>query len=386
MRRTFLIAILCLGLASTAIAAAELKPNTLTADEVKAGWLLLFDGETTFGWKVEGEAKVVDGELVLGGNAPASMTPTTEFTDFELITEYRVSGGLLPAAKLVIDSRPPRHGSVSTTPMGTAGSVLKLTVSEDREKSQALGLSSEVKFDAGTNKKSFIDFRITHRATQGGYRPVVRLETPAGTQLAITNMKLRPLGLKPLSNGKDLTGWKEHPGRKSKFTVTDKGELNVKDGPGDLQTDGQWADFVLQLECISHGPHLNSGIFFRCIPGEYQNGYEAQIRNQWQGDDRTKPVDYGTGAIYRRQAARKVVSGDNEWFTLTIVAQGNHLATWVNGYAVADWTDTRPPHRNPRNGCCTEKGAISIQGHDPTTNLSFRNLRLGELPAKRDSP
>ena len=64
---------------------------------------------------------------------------------------------------------------------------------------------------------------------------------------------------------------------------------------------------------------------------------------------------------------------------MTVIAHGNHLATWVNGYPVADWTDTRPPHRNPREGCCTEKGAISIQGHDPTTNLSFRKLRIGEL-------
>ena len=27
------------------------KPNTLTAKEIADGWILLFDGETTFGWK-----------------------------------------------------------------------------------------------------------------------------------------------------------------------------------------------------------------------------------------------------------------------------------------------------------------------------------------------
>ena len=61
--------------------------------------------------------------------------------------------------------------------------------------------------------------------------------------------------MKPLFNGKDLTGWKEFPGKKSKFTVTTEGWINLKDGPGDLQTEGQWADFVLQLECISNGKH-----------------------------------------------------------------------------------------------------------------------------------
>ena len=56
-----------------------------------------------------------------------------------------------------------------------------------------------------------------------------------------------------------------------------------------------------------NGKALNSGIFFRCIPGQYQNGYEAQIQNGFKDDDRTKPVDFGTGAIYRRVPARKVV-------------------------------------------------------------------------------
>src|SRR5262249_29510673 len=167
-----------------------------------------------------------------------------------------------------------------------------------------------------------------------------------GSKMMLRNLKTRHEDMKPLFNGKDLGGWKEFPGRKSKFTVTPEGWLNVKDGSGDLQTEGQWADFVLQLECISHGKHLNSGIFFRCLPGQYQQGYEAQIRNEWKGDDRTQPVDYGTGAIYRRQAARKVVSSDNEWFTMTVVAQGNHLATWVNGYQVTDFTDTRAENEN----------------------------------------
>ena len=78
------------------------------------------------------------------------------------------------------------------------------------------------------------------------------------------NIKIKPRELKPLFNGKDLTGWKDFPGKKSKFTVTDKGDLNVKNGPGDLQTTGKYQDFILQLECISNGKHLNSGIFFRC--------------------------------------------------------------------------------------------------------------------------
>ena len=48
-----------------------------------------------------------------------------------------------------------------------------------------------------------------------------------------------------------------------------------------MQTEGQWADFVLQLQCKSNGDHCNSGVFFRCRPGEFEQGYEAQIRNEF---------------------------------------------------------------------------------------------------------
>src|SRR5207248_5977546 len=126
-------------------------------------------------------------------------------------------------------------------------------------------------------------------------------------------------------NGKDLTGWKEFPGRKSKFSVTPEGWININNGPGDLQTEQQWDDFVLQLDCISNGDRLNSGVFFRCRPNEYQNGYEAQIHNGFTPEatkeytledydsqthklvgkrkEKYQAIDYGTGAIYRRQPA-----------------------------------------------------------------------------------
>jgi hypothetical protein len=218
----------------------------------------------------------------------------------------------------------------------------------------------------------------------------------AGKTIHVRSIKAHPEPMTPLFNGKDLTGWKVYdPAKaraadpkvkdvavKSQYTVTKEGWLNVKNGPGDLQTEGQWADFVVQLECISNGKHLNSGLFFRAIPDLYQQGYEAQIRNEWMGDDRTKPVDFGTGAIYRRQPARKVVSTDGEWFTMTVAAHGRHIATWVNGYPVVDWTDDRKEADNARNGFKKGKGALSIQGHDPTTDLSFRNIRIQSLDPK----
>ena len=182
-----------------------------------------------------------------------------------------------------------------------------------------------------------------------------------------------------LFNGKDLTGWKPIPDKKSKFAVTEAGELSIKDGNGDLQTEAEWDDFVLQLDIKTNGTHLNSGVFFRALPGQFWSGYESQIRNQWEGDDRTKPVDFGTGGIYNQQPARRVVSSDNVWCTKTIIATGNHIAVWVNGIQVSDFTDERRPRDSARRGSKTGPGVISLQGHDPTTDLLFRNIRIAAL-------
>lgn len=162
----------------------------------------------------------------------------------------------------------------------------------------------------------------------------------------------------------------------SKFSITPEKELRIVNGPGDLQSDAKFDDFCLQLRCKTQGKNLNSGVFFRCLPGEYQNGYEAQIHNGFKDGDRTKPTDFGTGAIYRRIPARKVVSNDNEWFTMTVVAVGPKIATWVNGYPTVVWTDDRKPDDNPRKGLRTAAGAISLQGHDPTTDLLFKDIRI----------
>ena len=113
------------------------------------------------------------------------------------------------------------------------------------------------------------------------------------------------------------------------------------------------------------------------------NGYESQIHNGLKDGDPEQPADFGTGAIFRRQPARRIVARDREWFTQTLIATGPHFATWVNGYQVCDWTDSRPPHENPRNGLRLDGGTLILQGHDPSTDLLFRNLEAAELAPRR---
>lgn len=150
-------------------------------------------------------------------------------------------------------------------------------------------------------------------------------------------------------------------------------------GPGCVELPGLYGDFVLQLDVNCRKPLSNAGVFFRSVPGDFLNGYEAQVFNACRDGDPAKPARWCTGAIDDRQNARRLVSRDGELFTMTIVAAGPHIATWVNGVQVTDWTDTRPPHDNPRQGLRLEPGTIQLQAHDKGTDVEFSNIRIAPL-------
>lgn len=345
------------------------KPNALTAKEIADGWIMLFDGETTFGWKIEGESTVKDGGWHLGGAKPTKAVFAAHFASYDLRIETNGSNGTGELLFVGVDGQ-------SAT--GLADKPTELDIAVRVGPGQSMVVAKKFSDTGGV-------VRMTGEISLPG-TSAVGIQMPAKSALKIKTVKLRPINTQPLFNGKDLTGWKVNgadPKRMaSKWSVTKDGELAVKDGPGDLVCEKEFDNFVLQFECKTNGKALNSGIFFRCIPGQYQNGYEAQIQNAYKDDDRTKPADFGTGAIYRRIAARKVVSNDNEWFTMTVAANGKHIATWVNGYQTVDWTDDRKDDENPRKGYRAAKGPLSIQGHDPTTDILFRNIRAGARPDK----
>jgi hypothetical protein len=394
MTRATLAAILLCCLPLPLRAADEPKPNTLTAKEVEEGWILLFDGETTVGWTAneKNAANIGDGALVIAEKFDGRLVTTTKWSQYELRFDYRSPKDGKCFAVLSCDQSgaDSRH-SLPLSLSGKDWTQVRVTLENDLVRWQQRPI------DAKSTEQQEGDLRVT--------------SIPAGTialqgsGLRLRNIRLRPLYTNPLFNSKDLTGWKKFdkdPAKaKSEFSVTKDGEIHMKNGPGDLQTEKQWADFILQIDCKTNGDRLNSGVFFRCIPDEYQQGYESQIHNGFTDKpekeytieefdpDSHKPTgskkvkyqaqDYGTGGIYRRIPARQPVAKDKEWFTMTVVAQGRHIATWVNGIQVVDWTDNRPENDNARNGCKLGKGAISLQGHDATTDILFRNIRIAEL-------
>ena len=266
-------------------------------EKPKATPVQLFDGKTRIGWNIDGDSRFDNGQFILGGGQASIMMTHAIF------------------------------------PVGTIDADFKL-----------FGGTGTINFDIGD-------------------KPIpARLRSPENSEMIVESVTWNPGPMTSLFNGKDLTGWTIHndqdPKRnQSQWSVTPEGELKVTNGPGDLQTQKKYDDFFLQLECKTLGKSLNSGIFFRCIADEYQQGYEVQIHNGFEGNDRGKPIDYGTGAIYRRIPARRVIADDQEWFTLSVLANGDRITTWVNGVMVTDWQDERKPDDQPTQRFTHPSGA-----------------------------
>lgn len=204
------------------------------------------------------------------------------------------------------------------------------------------------------------------------------LEVPDGQGWKFRNVFFKPEGMESIFNGENLDGWKTYPEMDGKFTVNAaEKRIEAKNGLGMLETAGAYGDFIFQ-GAVSLQPNVNSGFFFRCIPGDKLMGYECQLNNSIEGGDRTKPADCGSGGIFRRTVARYVIATDPEMFYVTIIARGAHISTWVNGLQQTDWTDDRKPNENPRRGLRVEPGTIMLQAHDATTDCWFKEMKISK--------
>ena len=163
------------------------------------------------------------------------------------------------------------------------------------------------------------------------------------------------------------------------FSVTEDGNLRVKGGRTQLESKRSFGDFVLLAEYKLPLAEMNSGIFFRCIPGDVMMGYECQLSNELKDGDPLTPADCGTGGIFRRQDARVVAGETDKFATVVLVAHGPAMAAWVNGVQVSDWFDDRKSDENPRRGLRLDAGTLMIQGHDPGTDALIKQFSVADL-------
>lgn len=361
--------------------------------ELAEGWISLFDGKTLFGWRPNSDLNwsVRDGAICADQGKPGLLLTTFQLADFELRCEYRLQKGGNSGIFLRTPFYPKNPAKdcyelnmCDSHPAFSTGSIVGRKKADGTFRGEGGWMTMDVRVEgrqirARLNGTPVVDFSDqSSSALRVGH---VGLQLNGGA-VAFRKIALRPLGTRNLFDGRDLDGWHVVPGSKTHFDVAEK-TIHAAGGPGFLESNATFADFVLQFDAKTNGTNLNSGVFFRAMRGmakEPSNGYELQIHNGFKHGDRTDPVDAGTGAIYRRTKARWVIPNDRAWFTATLIANRAHFSIWVNGVQVTDWTDRRKDDPNPRRGRRIEAGHLLLQGHDRTTDLDFRRLRIASIP------
>ncbi|MFD3377763.1 MULTISPECIES: ThuA domain-containing protein [unclassified Streptomyces] len=188
-------------------------------------------------------------------------------------------------------------------------------------------------------------------------------------------------GYSPLFDGtaESLADWKQAgPGS---FSLSDDGTLTSSGGLGMLwYADRGLGSYSLKLDwrMASASGDDNSGVFVGFPASDdpwsaVNNGYEVQI-------DASDAPDRTTGAVYSFQSADirkrdRALNPPGEWNTYEIRVEGERLRVWLNGVKINDFTNTDPA-RNLRDG------HVGIQNHGAEDQVSFRDIRIKELPAR----
>ncbi|MEX0585157.1 MAG: family 16 glycoside hydrolase, partial [Pirellulales bacterium] len=182
------------------------------------GWIALFDGQTTFGWTGgELSADSAGRMQLVGGRTNAS------FGDFSLHAWVRKNGLITLGGKRV-----------------------QMLQGENRREVEGAG-------------------------------PII-----LGDLTGVLWLSIKPKGLQPLFNGRDLGDWKRidranlPEAKRPQWRVEDGG-LRAIGGPGCVEYPTRYGDFVLQVDVRTRAQYANGGVFVRSIPGDFMNGYEAQV-------------------------------------------------------------------------------------------------------------
>ena len=213
--------------------------------------------------------------------------------------------------------------------------------------------------------------------------------------------------LKPIFNGKDLTGWDGDPKLWSVKDGVIHGETTAEN-PAKGNTfiiwkDGKTKDFELRLSFRCNATN-NSGIQYRSkhiTEGKVGNqwvvrGYQHELRNETQlpnvsgfiydeGGKRGRICLVSEQATWEKEG-KKVVKSDlvdqaafkklfklDDWNDVVITAKGNHIQHYLNNTLVLDFTDNNPE-------LALTEGILALQLHAGKPMWAeFKNIRIREL-------
>ena len=196
-----------------------------------------------------------------------------------------------------------------------------------------------------------------------------------------------------LFDGKTTVGWTTTGGAAvpEGWEVL-KGELTavVNGKGGDIISAEQFSDFELSID-YKIDVESNSGVKY--FYTKYENGgnlgLEYQILDDKLAED-NKKENHLTGSLYdvlEPSKIRKKVNSPGQWNTILIIANGNTVEHWLNGFKILEFTrgskeftdavaNSKFNKVSPAFGSIS-KGHILLQEHGGL--VAFRNIKIRRL-------
>ncbi len=364
------------------------KNNTLSKDEIAAGWQLLFDGKTTNGWrgfkkstlpegwKVEDECFVTVGK---GGDLGGDVITDSEYEDFELSLEWKMSKGgnsgiffhVLEDDYPTIYATGPEYQLLDDVGFPAkveewqkTGANYAMHVASKNKKLKPVGEfnTSRIKVKDGhvehwLNGEKIVEYDLWtddwKKRVQNckwkdypGYGLAIKGHIGLqdhGSKVMFRNIKIRDLTDKgePVFNGKNLDGWNIHG---TERWYVENGELVCESGPdkkyGYLATDKSYKDFIIHLSFLQEADG-NSGVFFRSsLDGTKISGWQVEVAPK--GNDTGGIYEsYGRGWLHQIPDEKEGVLKPGEWNEMVILVKGDRVMTWLNGEMMTDLTDQK---------------------------------------------
>jgi len=183
--------------------------------------------------------------------------------------------------------------------------------------------------------------------------------------------------LKPLFNGKDLTGFTTT----GNWVVEEDGILAIKPREGEegwkrydayLFTDFKVADFVLELE-YKYPEGGNSGVFFRVadMADPVNLGMEVQILDSFGVEKELTHHDNG-GIIKTSPPKKNMSLPAGEWNKMKLTVKGDNVKVELNGELIQNVNLSETDSKDK-----PKSGHISLQDHGQV--MYFRNINYKEL-------
>ena len=400
---------------NSTVASAQI--NQLTNTEIEQGWILLFDGKTTKGWRNFKQETVNEGWIVeegdlfalgIGGDLGGDIITEDQFEDFELYLEWAISEGgnsgiffrVLEENYSTVYATGPEYQLIDDEgypdPLEEwqkSGANYAMHNAADKQLKPVGDFnSSRIKVKDGLvehwlNGVKILEYELwkddwKERVQNSKWKdhPGYGLARKGhiglqdhGSVVKFRNIKIRDLTDtgNSLFNGENLEGWKIHGTEK---WYVENENLVCESGPdkqyGYLATDKIYKDFILRLE-FKQEADGNSGVFFRSsLEGTKISGWQVEVAPK--GNDTGGIYEsYGRGWLWQIPEEKENVLIEDDWNQLVIKVEGDRVMTWLNNELMTDLEDSIIGEA---------EGVIALQIHDGGgIKVKWRNLFVREL-------